>query len=645
MFSKSSRIDRLTVGSSPTTAIPRLALLAGSLALAFTACAGSSNNSGSGGSNSSGGNSSSGGSSGSGSGGKGSGGSGSGGSQSGGNNAGGSQSGGNNAGGSQSGGTSAKGGSSAGGSAGSSAGGSAGSGNGGSAAGAGGSSAGAGGSAGGAGGGSTSTGNRPPGYYMTKDWSVTSVDWHGCVWTGKDSTVTGSTTSVTPQDFTTGTKDGGPYEIKGTVFNDYNAVSLLGFNLNEAATGDSKQCVYNAAAATKDGPPGVTMPSSATGIAVNWSKSQTGQFRIQIQGVDGATNAAHRWCATIADVSGPSFIKFSDFYTACWYANQTGKDPGAKYDGTTPISAVVFLQPGDGTKTTPFDFTINGFAPGTSAADAPKGGTSTCGTLSGTLGGQATQDSSMARAKVSGTDCKQYVIQNNNWGSPTGSTQSISYTGNSFTVDSSTGSGSSAPASFPSIFIGQNGNTQNGSFSTTDSNLPIQISSITSIKTSFAWSGGSSGGDFNATYDVWFNKSATLPSAAYNDAISGFIMVWLYKPQSKQPIGSVKRQATIAGHSWDVWVGPRGNTSAGTDDSGRPVVSYVAKDSPVSSLSFDLKDFISDAVTNASADQSGGGTSQAFSNSWYLTDVFAGFEIWTGSAASKLTGTLTCEVK
>jgi len=57
MVSKSPRIDRLTVGSSPTTAIPRLALLVGSLAFAFTACAGSSSNNGTGGSNSSGGNS------------------------------------------------------------------------------------------------------------------------------------------------------------------------------------------------------------------------------------------------------------------------------------------------------------------------------------------------------------------------------------------------------------------------------------------------------------------------------------------------------------------------------------------------------------------------------------------------------------
>jgi len=80
----------------------------------------------------------------------------------------------------------------------------------------------------------------------------------------------------------------------------------------------------------------------------------------------------------------------------------------------------------------------------------------------------------MARAKVSGTDCKQYIIQNNNWGSPSGSDQTISYNGNSFKVTASSGTGSSAPASFPSIFQGRNGQVQNGAFSTegTD-NMPI----------------------------------------------------------------------------------------------------------------------------------------------------------------------------
>ncbi len=251
----------------------------------------------------------------------------------------------------------------------------------------------------------------------------------------------------------------------------------------------------------------------------------------------------------------------------------------------------------------------------------------------------------MQRAKVSGTDCKQYIIQNNNWGNPTGSTQVLNFTGNSFTVQSSTGTANGGvPASFPSIYIGANGQIANGTYDTwADSGLPKQISAINTINTTFTWSGGTSGGDYNATYDVWFAKSAPT-AGSYNDAISGFLMVWLYKPGSRQPIGSVKRTATIAGKTWNVWVGPRGNTSTGTDDANRPVVSYVAQ-STLNTLTFNLKDFINDAVTNGASDKSAGGTSQAFVNSWYLTDVFAGFEIWSGSNGVGLKDTFSCVVQ
>ncbi|MFL5307445.1 MAG: GH12 family glycosyl hydrolase domain-containing protein [Polyangia bacterium] len=489
-------------------------------------------------------------------------------------------------------------------------------------------------STGGAGG--AFSGTNPPGYYSTKDWSVSSVDWHGCVWTGKDSTVTGSTTSVTPQDFTAATKEGGPYEVNGTVYNDYNAVAMLGFNLNEAPTSSNTQCKYNAAAATQAGPPAATIPSSATGIAVNWTAkvAPPTSFRIQIQGVDGATNAAHRWCTTITDAQGPSFAPFSAFSTQCW----TGATAPVKYMNE-PIDAVVFLVPGDMAKLAPFDFTIVGFAPGTTKADAP-GGTSACGTIMGSLGSTtASMGASYGRAAVTGSDCKKYIVQNNNWGNPTGSTQVVNYTGTGFTVASSSGSGSSAPASFPSTYVGANGNVAGGTYDTwSDTGLPKQISSMQSAMTSFGWSGGSGSGQFNATYDVWFAK--TPPTAgSYEDGVSGFIMVWLRSPSNFHPIGTKVRSATIAGHTWDVWAGPRGQgqgSSTGTDGAGRPVISYVISGSSIPSLSFDLKNFIDDAVT---AKDTANGITQAFSNTWYLTDVFAGFEIWSGGDATGLKST------
>jgi hypothetical protein len=91
-----------------------------------------------------------------------------------------------------------------------------------------------------------------------------------------------------------------------------------------------------------------------------------------------------------------------------------------------------------------------------------------------------------------------------------------------------------------------------------------------------------------------------------------------------------KRVASIGGRDWDVWVGPRMSVSAGTDDQNRPVITYVAK-TIITNFSADLRPFFDDAVLNAEADQAAGGTSQAFSSAWLLTDVFAGFEVWTGS--------------
>ena len=507
-------------------------------------------------------------------------------------------------------------------------------------------------------GGSTGNpGTNPPGWWQTSDWNVTSANWHGCVWTGVDSTVVGSTTSILPQDFTTASTEGGPYEVSGTVFNDYNAVAMIGFNLNESidSSKGATQCKYNKAAALAAGPPVATVPSSATGIAINWSAkiAPVTSFRIQIQGVKGATDPTARWCATITDASGPSFVKLSDFYPSCWYVGVAGQNPGTAYAGQ-PIDAVVFLVPGTTTAKAPFDFTIVGFAPGTSAADAP-GKAAACGTTTGTVGsttqlsGQPAIDASMQRAAVTGTDCKKYIINNNNWGNESTTYQSLSYTGNTFTDTVTSGSGGGANVvSFPSIYIGANGQIGGGTFNTwADSGLPKQISTMTSVKTEFKWSGGTSGGNYNATYDVWFAK--TQPTAGgYNDGVSGLLMVWLYKPGASQPIGSAgnTRTATIAGHTWTVWRGPRNTTATGTDGTGRPVISYVANDSPVKDLNFDLKDFINDAVTNGSADMSaGGGITQAFSSSWWLTDVFAGFEIWNGSDAKGLQDTFTCVVK
>jgi hypothetical protein len=360
------------------------------------------------------------------------------------------------------------------------------------------------------------------------------------------------------------------------------------------------------------GPPGVAL--TGTGIAINFTKSTASTLRIQIQGPNGATDPNDRWCFGIVPAAGPVFAPFAMFNTKCWDGT------GTVYSGQ-PISAVSFLVPGTMGANTPFNYCINGFATGSSATDAPTWGTGGGGPLTGTIGGPGGMNLDFQRVKVA-KGGKSYIIQNNNWGNPNGSDQTLSYSDNSFNVTQSTGSGSQAPASFPSIFIGANGDVQNGTYSTrSDDHLPKQISAITSVISTFRHTATS--GQLNATYDIWFSDHAPT-GARYDDAISGFVMLWLYDPPNFQPIGSAGATVEIpagSGKRWVRWVGPRGATGATCEgaqcSANRPVVSYVAT-ATSGSFSGDLKPFFTDAA------------GFGIPASWYLTDVFGGFECWSG---------------
>jgi hypothetical protein len=207
--------------------------------------------------------------------------------------------------------------------------------------------------------------------------------------------------------------------------------------------------------------------------------------------------------------------------------------------------------------------------------------------------------------------------------------QTIQYTGNSFTITSPTGAepGGGIPASFPSIYIGANGDTQRGVFSTTgDDNLPRQISAINTLNSTFRFN--TANGDYNATYDIWLSTGA--PTSAYSDAISGFVMIWLYKPGNRNPIGNapIRTNVTIPGApgTWNVYAGPRNSGTVTT----RPVISYVATATITNFSNVNIKPFLTDAATVP-----GNGFTQV-STAWYVTDVFGGFEIWNGAGTMNL---------
>ncbi len=227
---------------------------------------------------------------------------------------------------------------------------------------------------------------------------------------------------------------------------------------------------------------------------------------------------------------------------------------------------------------------------------------------------------------------KDYIMQVNEWNST--ASQTMSYGGNYFfkmtTQQASScpagtsceGGTSGSPTGYPSMFIGANSKN-----ATTNSNLPKLVSSIASVPTTWSWTDNgtltdSTNNCYNATYDVWFSTNqAGEPNASA--PTGGYLMVWFYKPADAHPIGSAPSYSGVSipgvGGAWDIWIGNNGTL---------PCISYVNVGG-TQSMSFDLNSFIKDAVINRP---------NTIQNSWYLTNVFTGFEIWRGGVGLQTTG-------
>gem|GEM_PF-5294815 len=209
-------------------------------------------------------------------------------------------------------------------------------------------------------------------------------------------------------------------------------------------------------------------------------------------------------------------------------------------------------------------------------------------------------------------DGKKYFMQVNEWGSSAAETMSF---GGAYFFKMTTQQASSAgsPVGFPSMFIGANSGN-----SASDGVMPIQVSSITSVLTTWNWADNGTLSDttnnsYSALFDVWFSTSPTGDGSATTPS-GGELMIWLYLPADKSPIGvTTATGVTIAGMpgTWDIWTG---------STSGKPVISYV-RVGGTQAMSFDLNVFIKDAVCNHP------NTIQA---SVYLTSIITGFQIWRG---------------
>jgi len=202
---------------------------------------------------------------------------------------------------------------------------------------------------------------------------------------------------------------------------------------------------------------------------------------------------------------------------------------------------------------------------------------------------------------------KVYVVQNNAWNDNAWNPNlpqclSVDNVSGAFVVTSASANlpTNEPPASYPSVFKGCHwGNC------TTNSGLPVQVSTISSVITNWNTTQPSTG-VYNAAYDLWFHSAPT--TSGRPDAE---LMIWLNRQGGILPAGSqVASAVSIAGTTWDVWI-------RDDHDNEGSIISYLSTTSTTSVSDFNLMPFFSDAVSRGEIHPD-----------WYLITVEAGFEIW-----------------
>ena len=213
------------------------------------------------------------------------------------------------------------------------------------------------------------------------------------------------------------------------------------------------------------------------------------------------------------------------------------------------------------------------------------------------------------------------------------------------TTQEGTAPTNAGPTSYPSIIAGCH---WVGVCSPNLSGMPILYSDIASIPSSWSIT-TTPGGTFDASYDIWFNKTAVVsnpdPTNGQNNGAE--VMVWLdsrgYSNQQNNPAGTIRPTGTIqstpftaAGFTFDVWIGQL--TGPAPDSVSWNVISFVRRNAPgnlssttadSSMIGFDAKTF-SDYASTLNCPNG----AKCILPTWYLLSVQAGFEPWTGGGAS-----------
>lgn len=221
----------------------------------------------------------------------------------------------------------------------------------------------------------------------------------------------------------------------------------------------------------------------------------------------------------------------------------------------------------------------------------------------GTMSGSGSTANQYEKAEVT-RDGVNYLFMANGWG-PNFQSQSVSWNGTSFTVESMLGTQGMnyQPASYPTVFCGAYSDSVSG-----ECGLPATLDSLTSLRTGWSWRGNGSDGQYNAAYDVW------LGNGTNTNTLSAYLMVWYRDPPGQQPGGQLALAGIEVAHvpgRWNIWSG------AVFD---RPYLAYVrAEGNDTLALEFDVLDFVRDSQMRGLEVP---GT--------HVLSVAVGFEIWNG---------------
>jgi endoglucanase len=197
-----------------------------------------------------------------------------------------------------------------------------------------------------------------------------------------------------------------------------------------------------------------------------------------------------------------------------------------------------------------------------------------------------------------------YTVENNEWNSS--ASECVSTDGNAdFSVANSAINlpTNGAPGGYPAIYKGCHWGA-----CSTNSGLPIQVGAMTPGEVTTSWNNTQTyTGAYDVAYDIWYNQAPTTSGQPNAEEM----MIWINHYGGVQPAGSVvASNVSIGGNTYTVW-----ESRASTWN----VVSYVMNSGTTSVSNLDVDLLAADSVTRG-----------YMTNSDYLIDLEAGFEIWQG---------------